>query len=395
MTHHRVPYREFCQQVRRFHRDQLLEKIASVSAELEAVLALGKFDRWGSKSPVKQFSLALIARTAILQGTTQRPEKPVSDRQIHELCAVAIDVDHPEIPHNGLIEDRALSRMFARITYSQGPFRRSNFENIARSMGLLVDHDPGVRGLPSQEDWEGVLGVPLPAYMATCFNLAGSTFRQHGRLSGATIRAFADRGAFAGLDAEAVMNVIETTSLSADLATMQADGRRAEISEARMWSFNPLMATPLIARGNHYLLPIHDYLVQKITPLGLYFAGRNYFGGDDFSRALGDSFEKYVGQHLALLQNAGAEVYPEITYGRQNKRTVDYFVVFPELVLLVEVKGARPTENARAGVDAGLDDIVKKVQRARNQIDATAKLIGDRVPNWGTSLPIARCEVWS
>ncbi|MBM4510617.1 hypothetical protein GS425_05455 [Rhodococcus hoagii] len=106
----------------------------------------------------------------------------------------------------------------------------------------------------------------------------------------------------------------------------------------------------------------------------------------------GDSFEKYVGRHLALLEAAGAAVHPEVTYGKDTKKTVDYFVVFEEVVVLVEVKGMRANALAKAGIDAGLEQLVDKVQGARNQIDKTAKLIKDRIPELAFIQPTARYE---
>ncbi|MBM4538199.1 hypothetical protein GS463_03105 [Rhodococcus hoagii] len=60
--------------------------------------------------------------------------------------------------------------------------------------------------------------------------------------------------------------------------------------------------------------------------------------------------------------------------------------------MLVEVKGMRANALAKAGIDAGLEQLVDKVQGARNQIDKTAKLIKTGSPNSPSSQPTARYE---
>jgi hypothetical protein len=380
MESRRVAYRKFSQYVRKFDPDRLLEKIAQVSAELERAQFGREPARWPDNGPIQQFSLALVARTAILDGANRRkrrPGRPVTDRELHYLCAQSIEVDHADVPTRGILDDRALTRMMARLIYHQGLFGYSNFENIARTLGLLVDHDPDVRGLPTQSEWENALGVSLPAYTAIMFHLAAAVNSGNGWLTMDAIQAGVDAGAFAGADLETVSTIVRN-ELSADVRALRDLGSQHQLAGAEMWSFNPLMAKPLISYGDRHLLPVHDYLIQKMTSLGLYFTGIDHFG-DDFPRALGDSFEKYVGRHLALLEAAGATVYPEVTYGRDKKKTVDYIVVLDEVVLLIEVKGMRANALAKAGVDAGLEQLVGRIQKARDQIDKTAGLIEDRI----------------
>ena len=87
-----------------------------------------------------------------------------------------------------------------------------------------------------------------------------------------------------------------------------------------------------------------------------------------------------VGRQLRLLP--GAQVLPEITYGPKSARskTVDWIVVLPEVVLLVEVKSAIPTEPVRLGTPDAAGAIVGKLGKAIDQIDITAQLIADRDP---------------
>lgn len=381
MESRRVPYRKFSQYVRKFDPTRLLEKIAQVSAELERAQFGRGPARWLNDGSVQKFSLAFVARTTILDGDNRRkrrPAKPVTDTELHFLCAQSIEVDHSDVPERGILDDPSVTRMLARLIYQQGLFGYSNFENIARTLGLLVDHDLSVRGLPTQQDWKDKLGVSLPAYTAIIFHLAAAANSGNGWITKEAIQVGVRAGAFAGADLKTVLTIVHN-ELSTDLRDARDVGIDQQLAGAEMWSFNPLTSKPLISFGDRYLLPVHDYLIQKMTPHGLYFTGINHFG-DDFPRALGDSFEKYVGRNLALLEAAGAKVYPEITYGKDNRRSVDYLVVFDEVVLLVEVKGMRANAPAKAGVQVGLEQLVSKIQHARNQIDTTAKLIEDQIP---------------
>ena len=118
MESRRVSYRKFSQYVRKFNPDRLLEKIAQISAELERARLGRESTRWPGNSSVHQFSLALVARTAIIDGHNRRKrraDKPVTDSEIHYLCAQAIEVDHPDVPERGILDDWALTRMMARL----------------------------------------------------------------------------------------------------------------------------------------------------------------------------------------------------------------------------------------------------------------------------------------
>jgi hypothetical protein len=117
----------------------------------------------------------------------------------------------------------------------------------------------------------------------------------------------------------------------------------------------------------------------KATPWGVYCTGVSHYG-DRFARDLGHLFERYIGRQVRLLD--GAKVLPEITYGPRNSRrkTVDWIVVLPEVVLLVEVKSAIPTEPVRLGAADAAQAMIRKLGEAFNHIDATAQLIADRDP---------------
>jgi hypothetical protein len=121
-------------------------------------------------------------------------------------------------------------------------------------------------------------------------------------------------------------------------------------SISRRFTFNPLIDTPVVSGlGPDLLMPIPDYMIWKPTPSGLSYTGLAKWD-QAFTRDLGKLFEAYVGRHLHLLPDA--EVHPEIPYRKPKKqwgKSVDWIVIFPNLVLLVEAKAKRSTQALRSG----------------------------------------------
>ena len=146
----------------------------------------------------------------------------------------------------------------------------------------------------------------------------------------------------------------------------------------RRFTYNPLRGHPLLTGfGSGYLCPIPHLAWAKAAPWGVYFTGLSRYG-EQFARDLGHLFEQYIGRQLRLLP--GAQVMPEITYGPRNDRrkTIDWIVVLPEVVLLVEVKSAIPAEPVRLGTPDAAGAVLSKLGKAFKQIDITAQLIADR-----------------
>ena len=160
----------------------------------------------------------------------------------------------------------------------------------------------------------------------------------------------------------------------------RAAGRAGADDHLRRFTYNPLRGHPLLTGfGPGYLCPMPQLAWAKATPWGVYFTGLGHHG-DRFARDLGHLFEQYIGRQLRLL--AGAQVLPEITYSSRtgSRKTVDWIVVLPEVVLLVEVKSAIPTEPVRLGTPDAAGAMLGKIGKAFTQIDVTAQLIADRDP---------------
>jgi hypothetical protein len=93
----------------------------------------------------------------------------------------------------------------------------------------------------------------------------------------------------------------------------------------------------------------------------------------------------YVGRQLRLLRDV--EVYSEISYypRKDLHKSVDWIVVFPNLVLLVEAKARRSTEQLRSGAAGAAEGLQQAFDKANRQLETTCDLIKARAPEFATS----------
>ena len=92
--------------------------------------------------------------------------------------------------------------------------------------------------------------------------------------------------------------------------------------------------------GAGYLCPVPYLALAKATPWSVYFTGLSRYG-EGFARDLGGLFEQYVGQAAAAARCPGAR-RGRLRPQNNRRKTVDWIVILPEAVLLVEVKSAIP-----------------------------------------------------
>ena len=121
-------------------------------------------------------------------------------------------------------------------------------------------------------------------------------------------------------------------------------------------------------------------MIRKISPVGLWYTGFDRWG-NSFSEDVGDLFEQYVGRVLRTI--ADAQVYPEIAYDPDgDKRSVDWIILWDNVVLLVEVKSTRSTQSIRMGTAHGWTDPKGRLGHAYTQIAKTSDLISGGHPKF-------------
>jgi hypothetical protein len=375
-----ISYDEFRQLVRRYPRTRLLRSLAEASAVLEVE------DRESvarnHPNVFQRFSIAGIARTCILAGNEYR-NLTIADRDIYSLCDRYVNIADPDIGGDPGME--RLRRMLTRIAYEQFPAQYSPMENLGRAYALFHDSASHVPAAPTDEEWRTVLGVDLDQFMRIGFAAYVAVVQNRGAISRTLLAAEDVRPIFAPLAPEQAIEVLDK-HFAEPVDSAAHRGRAMEVRGREKWSPNPLQARPLITADDDFVAPAAHYLIERISPTGLYFIGWEAWD-TRFTDALGDMFEHYVGRQLALIPNV--QITPEIVYGKSEKRSCDYFIITREIVVLVEVKAARPIVALRTGTEHGEADATKKVGKARDQLVTSARLIRERHPAF-TAIPADR-----
>lgn len=367
-----VPYDQFKQRVRRHRRTDVLHAVSALAARYAAATVNGEPPP-SLPNVVGTFSLAGVARAAILYGNEHRTSG-VSVDDLIQMCALYVNVHEPALGEDpGGIRLRGLMH---RIAYEQFGHQVSEMENIGRTLLLFDDHAGSTPNAPQPADWEALLGTSLLTFMEIGFAMHVAALHNGGGIAMNVLRLDHVAPIFTPLSVDDALNVVDRW-YSATIEELKTTGQRVEATGFEKWSLNPLQVRPIVRFEDRYLMPCPRWVIDRFTPTGLYFIGLEAWGSR-FTDALGDMFESYVGSQLQLLDTA--TVYPEIVYGPNGEKTVDYFVVTSDAVILVEAKSARPVYATRLGQPESDQDISKKVGKAVRQINNTAQLLRDGDP---------------
>ncbi|MFE1455736.1 hypothetical protein ACFW7K_12155 [Streptomyces sp. NPDC058735] len=278
-------------------------------------------------------------------------------------------------------------------------FQAPEFFSLARTAALYL-HTP----FPAHRQprcmvpgWDTeVFGCPLPDYVGTAQLLWGCALFNTGRFDPALYDGPDGENFNRTVSRDTVLRVVER-HFATDVASIKAAEKQATRNLARVaggtaaqlrrFTYNPLLGRPAVTGfGPGLLCPSPQLVWRKATPSGIYHTGREHFG-PDFLQETGYLFEEYVGRQLRLIPDA--DVVSEITYRvkRNELQSVDWIVVFDDLVLLVEVKSMMPTENARLGLELGVAETDSKLARAYRQVNAASAQIDQRHPAFAGGRP--------
>jgi hypothetical protein len=363
-------YRDFVREVRRYR----LGTVLRACAETGALLVQERHGRARLAAPnyVTPFAVAAVAGAALDAANEHR--RALADRAVvARLCGAFSELDDPDL---GDGPDAPLRGLLSRLAYQQLGFGGSFHDEAGRSIGLLLDHAARVTGGPSPEEWERLLGVPLETYMRVVFAMFVATVQNPAAVTRALLLRNDVAPIFAPAQPDDAMAVVDRW-LASTPQEHRAWARTRAVPGHELWSPNPLQHRPLVAVGDELIAPVPDWVLGRMSPSGLWFTGLDAFGSR-FTDAVGTAFESYVGEHLALI--AAATVHPEVVYGTPERRTVDWFVVTDEAVVLVEVKAARPVLATRIGSDDGDRHVLRRIGQARDQIDRTAAMLAEGHP---------------
>jgi hypothetical protein len=321
------------------------------------------------KNQMPPWGLAAAARESLLHGNEHR-SKPVDALALQALMRkfqIAMDLDDTDVE-----DENFLVRLMTRMTYEQFPYQESMFEELARSHAWMVEGLPDVETTVITEGSLAAMldGVPLREAIGATFVLQVGAAQNGGVYK----QSWLDQPNFAE-----VLKIYPRSNIEKMAArlTTTPEAFRAAFQEhsvgtatAARFDYNPLVATPFVDLGEgEPLAPATRLILRTVTPGGLYYAAWAEHG-KAFADDLGGLFEHYIGRQLKLID--GAEVEPEIVFGKGGgNKSVDWFVILPNLVILVEVKSRRLGPAARAGDAALFSSLGDTLGGARKQLTRT------------------------
>ncbi|MFF3951361.1 hypothetical protein ACFYYN_42195 [Streptomyces sp. NPDC001902] len=249
---------------------------------------------------------------------------------------------------------------------------------MARTAALFDQTSPARIPTCLVDGWdEQLLGCSLSDYVGVTQLLQVSALQNEGRFDPAWLIQPQMEKVCSVIPGDTIREVTERHFVT-DLEAFKAENKTRRLSQdphLRRFEYNPLRGRPfLLGFGPGYLAPSSHLIVPKGSPLGLYYMGVAHFG-NSFAQELGDLFEQYIGRQLNQLPDA--EVHSEIIY-RDERRSVDWIVVFDDLVLLVEVKSTRPTQQLRLGALDRTNTALRQIRHACQQVETTAALVAGR-----------------
>jgi hypothetical protein len=366
---------EYRQRIRKYAPSSLLPLIAATAARYRTP------QEW-LNSPYRIFTpwaLADAARVSLSHGTDfLRAE--AADKDLLRILDAYARFDDP------FRRDKNLWAFLLRKSGEQLTWQTPDYQSLARTAAIFTQTAHTVPMECLKSGWDiGLFGCPLQEYVGAAQLIWAGVFASAGRFDLAFYDT-PDGQLIARVVGRDTLTRVVDTHFAIDRDQFKAEDEKARERSARRdpqlrrFTYNPLSGRPLVTGiGPGYLCPVPQLAWAKATPWGVYFSGLDRYG-DQFAHDLGNLFEQYIGRQLRLLPDA--QIIPEITYGSKanRRKTVDWIVVFSDLVLLVEVKSTIPTEPVRLGTADAAAEVVKKLSRAFEQIDITAQLIKDGQP---------------
>lgn len=374
ITGREYSYQEFTDYARRFSQEGLLTGIAQAALTLPPTGAPDP--RYRRMSP---WALAAVAKASICHGNRYR-SVPVRRDTVPDGCFMYNNIRPEEL---GQDELKTPFGILLRLAYEQFPGQESPYEEVARA-GALFECYSGRKELEvlGRQGLAELLGAPLQQALAVGFLLFASANVNEGFFN----PKWMDQPNFS--EVLAIVPRQDITSVIDAVFATDFDGFRRQADKAPAqqfldrYAFNPLTSRPFVRlRDGRLLAPVPQLVPRKLSPGELYYLGLERWGGA-FSRDMGELFEDYVGRQLRTLP--GVTVYPEIRYaeGKDTVMSVDWIVVSPDSVLLVEAKATRVPAAARAGQENAQESFKRTLGKAFDQISRTHQAISEGRPEF-------------
>ena len=365
-----VAYSDFLQRVRRHRPSDLLPALAVTAVEFFEP------DAWNTDRVRLPWALAGAAKASIVSGNEYR-NRGVSDRDVFDICKAYNALGTPLTRHGDNVSE-TVGAFLVRLGYEQFTYQQSHSEEVGR-LGAMFDHLEAINTeILNNALIEQILGCSLQEFVSAGLVIAIGARSNAGFFNPEWPSLWEGPGA---VHTHFSMEIVRQVFVEHFLATfddIRKVAKNCQQSDPRLrhYEFNPLVSRPFVTLpdGRH-LAPQPHFVFQRLSPSVLYYAGLKALGDKDakaFTRDVGVVFQEYIGRQLRLMP--GATVLPEITYGGAQ-RSVDWFVIFDELVVLVEVKSTRLSHLARMGGNKLQDDFKRSVGKGYSQVTKTDELL--------------------
>lgn len=357
---------QYVQRVRSAPKSELLRKLSAAASRITQDRI---HNRKLASLSVQEFTLAGVALTSLARGNEHRSRK-ITPELVTRMCQEYLETSYaPTGTHR--VDEIIRPFMFEQLLCQLSPMH-----NIGRAHALFGHYLPNVDAAPSNEEVEQVLGVPSIAdFTRIGFVIHAVSMLHAGTLPKTMLLSDIVAPLFNPLAIDEIIPLI-AKHYALPLKDHAARARAALDNTPRRQeglAFNPLQAKPLVDMGQEYVSPAPHFLLDKFTGTGLYYTLADELDSK-FTNALGHAFEDYVADQLQLL--SAPTVHREITYGKVQRKSCDFILVFDQMVLLVEVKASRPPESFRKSLTPARD--LGSLVKAARQINSTADLIRER-----------------
>ncbi|MFJ9195859.1 hypothetical protein [Streptomyces globisporus] len=309
-------------------------------------------------NPLAPWALLDVAWISLARGRGNR--HPATRQDLNEILDLFWALDDPVNEEPAGME--RWEGFLQRTLHHQAPWQEDNYSQLSRTIAWLSQtpypagsEDPLKAIVPGWDDT--LLGCSLADYLGIANLVWGCATahpnpRRRGRFA-VDWYPKEDYDQFDGIRSPKQIKAVLNQHLVTTTNKLRASFPASHDPLRRRYGHNPLRSTPLVGGvPGGYLVPVPAAVLDKASPLGLYYTGGDNRSawGQSFTNDVGKLFEHYVGRHLDLLPDATVrpETLVKISKG-ESKKTVDFFVVFPNLVLLIEVKSTRSNEDLRAG----------------------------------------------
>jgi len=372
-------YQDYVAFLRRFDRDLLLVGFSQLGRGWDG----NPFDASGRPKQNLPWNIAGAASVVLARGSGggQTPTLTDCSRIVYDYARI-----EPPRAEDGTVN---ASGLLAHWVYQQWPFNRVNRDQWARSVALFSTEFPrGYRPEALTPGWEMELfGTSLRDFIAVALLLWATTNQGSAYPYTWTPEMEHIRDALGGQEA---IDRITIANFATDFEGFKEARKRAVQATAATagqqylrepFAFNPLFATPLVAGvlRDAWLAPCAPAVNLRVSTVGIVYAGVVKWG-EKFHHDLGVLFEQYVGTQLRQIESAS--ISPEVKYGpkKSRKSTIDWFVIAPDFVVLVECKSAIPNQAIREGLVEQSAAYARALRKGIYQLNSTWRLANEGVP---------------